>query len=749
MLKKITLMVKKHLLRMSLGVCLVLLFAGHSAKQYEMPFLTVLDSYLYDSRLRFTLPGGVDERIVIVDIDEKSLASIGRWPWGRNTLAQLVDNLFDEYGITLLGFDVIFAEPDFSSGLLTLETMAKGELRNNPIFQERMVQLRSALNYDDLFSRALQNRPVILAYSFSNHAYEHKTGRLPDPVLTGEVFLNRNISFLSWRGYSANLAVLHNAARSAGHINPLIDFDGVSRRVPLLVEYGGNYYETLSLTMARTLLNSPRVIPVFSTSSNQEVDGYGGLEWVAIPYQDGEIFVPVDKNAAALIPYRGPQGSFRYISAMDVVNKSLPRNFLQGKIVIVGTSAPGLLDLRATPVAKTYPGVEIHASMLAGILDENIKGRPEFMIGAEVLVVVLAGFLLAIALPLTKPLAGTGILLLLLSLLTFVTNYAWNEGIDFPLASILILCAALYALNMSWGYIFESRINRKMQSLFGQYVPPSLVDIMAQDPDKYNMTGRNATLTILFTDVRGFSTISESMHPGQLAEMMNDLNDAMTEIIRRHNGTLDKYIGDAIMAFWGAPVEDRQHARNAILSALEMQAVLVDVNRSFVARGWTALRIGIGINSGLVTVGDMGSKVRRSYTVIGNSVNLASRIEGLNKYYQAGVIVGEDTYSHAPEFAYRFLDTVRVKGIEKPVAIYEPLGEASALPGAVQEELRIWQQAIEHYRHREWVACKQLVNPLADKNPHCAIYARYLDRLNQFIADPPDDAWSPVVRHDT
>jgi adenylate cyclase len=302
---------------------------------------------------------------------------------------------------------------------------------------------------------------------------------------------------------------------------------------------------------------------------------------------------------------------------------------------------------------------------------------------------------------------------------------------------------------MSWGYIFESRINRKMQSLFGQYVPPSLVDIMAQDPDKYSMVGRNATLTILFTDVRGFSSISESMNPSQLAEMMNELNDAMTEIIRRYSGTLDKYIGDAIMAFWGAPVEDRQHARNAILSALEMQAVLVDVNRSFVERGWTALRIGIGVNSGLVTVGDMGSKVRRSYTVIGNSVNLASRIEGLNKYYQAWVIVGEDTYSLAPEFAYRFLDMVRVKGIEKPVAIYEPLGEASALPVAVQEELRIWQQALAHYRLREWAACKQLVCALVEKNPHCAIYSIYLDRLSKFISDPPGDAWSPVVRHDT
>jgi len=317
---------KKHFLRMSIGVCLVLLFVGHSSKEYEIPFLTVLDSYIYDARLRFTLPGGVDERIVIVDIDERSLADIGRWPWGRNTLARLVDNLFDEYGASLLGFDVIFAEPDRSSGLVTLEAMAKGELRNNPVFQQRMIQLRSELDYDDVFSRALLNRQVVLAYSFSNHQYDHQTGHLPDPVFSGEIFRGKDISFLSWKGYSANLTVLQNTARSAGHINPLVDFDGISRRVPMLVEYGGNYYESLSLAMARTLLNSPHLIPVFSTSSGENIDGYGGLEWIGIPYQDRNLFVPIDKDAAALIPYRGPKGSFRYISAMDVLNKALPRN---------------------------------------------------------------------------------------------------------------------------------------------------------------------------------------------------------------------------------------------------------------------------------------------------------------------------------------------------------------------------------------------------------------------------------------
>lgn len=739
---------KKHLLRMSIGLLLVLPFMGHSSKTYEMPFLTVLDSYIYDSRLRLTLPGGVDERIVIVDIDERSLAEIGRWPWGRNAIARMVDNLFDEYGIALLGFDVIFAEPDHSSGLPTLEAMAQGEMRDNPVYQQKMVRFRAELDYDAALARALQDRDVVLAYVFSNHELEHKIGRLPDPVLPGETFRNRKVSFFSWNGYSANLNGLQAAAAGAGHINPYVDFDGVTRRVPMLVEYGGNYYESLSVAMARRLLETPRVVPGFSAADAESDDGYGGLEWIEIGNRHRNLTIPVDRNAAALIPYRGPQGSFRYLSAVDVLNKALPHEALQGKIVIVGTSSPGLLDLRSTPVGKVYPGVEIHANMLAGILDENIKGRPEFMIGAEVVVLVLAGLILAVILPLTKPLAGTGVFLSVLALLIFLNVFAWHGGIDFPLASILILCAALYALNMSWGYIFESRINRKMQSLFGQYVPPSLVDIMAQDPDKYSMAGRNATLSILFSDVRGFSSIAESMHPSQLAEMMNVFNDAMTETIRRNSGTLDKYIGDAIMAFWGAPVDDARHAQNAILAALQMQTALVEVNRICATRGWPALQIGIGINSGPVTVGDMGSKVRRAYTVIGNAVNLASRIESLNKHYKAGAIVGEDTRDRAPEFAYRFLDIVRVKGIEKPVAIYQPLGEQARLSPELRDELDLWNQAVQLYGGREWGECKKRLLELVDRNPQCRIYGIYLERATALIDRPPGVDWTAVVRHD-
>ena len=740
---------KKNLIRIVLGLALGLLFLGHSARVYQIALLNTLDAFVYDARLRLTTKGGVDERIVILDIDEKSLAEVGRWPWSRDKLAALVSRLFDQYAIAILGFDVLFAEADKSSGLDSLEAMAGDALKGDAAFQTALKTLRGSLDYDRRFAEALRDRPVVLGYYFSNLDRAQRSGALPDPVIAAGAFTGKNIAFSSWTGFGGNLAEFQNSALSAGHFNPLVDFDGVSRRVPLLAEYEGKYYEALSLAMVRVLLGQPPVIPGYAESGILSSHGYSGLEWLDLATRRGTLRIPVDENVGALIPFRGMQGSFAYFSAADALAGRLKPEQLKGKIVLLGTTAPGLSDLRATPVGSTYPGVEIHANLLAGMLDGTIKQKPPDVLGADILLLSLFTLLLAFLLPVLSPLRATALALTTLLAVSALNFLLWTAGLAMPAAAVISTILALYALNMSWGYFVESRSKRQFAALFGQYVPPELVDEMARDPERYSMAGKNEELTVLFSDVRGFTSIAEGLDPGELTQLMNAYLGAMTQVIQKNRGTLDKYIGDAIMAFWGAPIAAADHARRAVLTALEMQAELRKLDAPFKERGWPALHIGVGINSGTMTVGDMGSKVRKSYTVMGDAVNLGSRLESLTKQYGVGIIVSDATRALVHGLVCRELDRVRVKGKDQPVGIFEPLGAAEHLNRDVHDELRLWNQALRLYRQQGWEQAELQLYNLSRINPHCILYQVYAKRIAYYRDHPPGDGWDGVTAFDT
>ena len=740
---------KKNIVRIALGLVLALVFLGHAVKEYQIPLLNTLDAFVYDARLVLTAPGGVDERIVILDIDEKSLAEVGRWPWGRDLLASLVDRLFDHYGIRLLGFDVVFAEPDTSSGLLSLEALARAELKHDAAFQSALKGLRSSLNYDRRFAEALRNRPVVLGYYLNNAQVPQRSGVLPAPSLPAGTFAGRDVGFTRWSGFGGNLPEFQKSAVSAGHFTPLVDFDGISRRVPMLIEHDGNYYEALSLAMVRLLLGSPPIVPGYPDSVGGAPQNDAGLEWVDLPTPRGALRIPLGEAVASLIPYRGAQNSFIYLSAADALAGRLRPEQLKGKIVLLGTTAPGLMDLRATPVGTAYPGVEIHANLVAGMLDAAIKQKPEFVLAADALQLLLVTLLLAFVLPLLSPLRATLLSLLVLSLVVGLNIVLWSSGLVMPLAAVLSAILMLYALNMSWGYFVESRSKRQFAELFGQYVPPELVDEMARDPERYSMEGRNEELTVLFSDVRGFTSISEGLDPRELTQLMNEYLGVMTQIVQKNRGTLDKYIGDAIMAFWGAPVADAEHARHAVLTALEMQSALRTLDEPFKQRGWPPLHIGVGINTGTMTVGDMGSPVRKSYTVMGDAVNLGSRLEGLSKQYGVGVIISETTRALVKNVVCRELDRVRVKGKDEPVAIYEPLALESMLEPAVLDELKLWQQTLRLYRQQDWEQAELHLFNLLRLRPHCYLYQLYTQRIVQHRANPPGSDWDGVTRFET
>jgi adenylate cyclase len=736
----------KNLPRILLGFLLLLVLAGHAAKWYQIPLLTLQDAFFYDARLRASMPGGVDDRIVIVDLDEKSLAEVGRWPWGRDKLARMVDRLFNEYKISLLGFDVVFAEPDESSGLKVLELLGNGQLKDAPAFHSAMRELRQSLDYDQRFADALRGRPIVLGYHFTNLKTSASAGLLPTPVLPAGSFAGRNLSITDWLGYGANLPELQKAAASAGHFVPLVDTDGVSRRVPLLVEYKGQYYEALSLAMVRVLLGQSEIQPGFVSGSGKK---YGGLEWLDVKSTRGVLRLPVDEYAGALVPFRGFEGSFRYVSAADVLAGRLSKDSLDGKIVVVGTTAPGLLDLRSSPVGSTYPGVEMHANMIAGMLDNRIMVKPAYILGAEVTMLCVFGLLLILWLPRLSPMNSTLLASALLAVVGAVSYGTWYAGVVMPVASTLWLIFGIFALNMAWGYFVESKSKRQFTDLFGQYVPPELVDEMAKDPEQYSMEGRKEELTVLFSDVRSFTTLSEGLDSKELTELMNTYLGVMTEVIRKRRGTLDKYIGDAIMAFWGAPVSDPEHARNAVVAGLEMQAAVRTLDEPFKAKGWPPLHVGVGVNTGMMTVGDMGSPVRKAYTVMGDAVNLGSRLEGITKQYGVGFLVGETTRQVVKDIVFREVDRVRVKGKEHPVGIYEPIGLSHEVGKDMLEELKLWQQALRAYRAQDWDQVEMHLLNLRRMAPTSKLYALYEERAAHYRKNPPGDSWDGVTTFET
>ncbi|MDO8988226.1 MAG: adenylate/guanylate cyclase domain-containing protein [Sideroxyarcus sp.] len=736
---------KKHALLIALGMSLVLLFLGDAAKFYRLGFVQFVDAKLYDYRLILTMPRTADERIVILDIDEKSLKEEGRWPWSRDKLATLMDELFDHYGVAVVGFDVVFAEKDTSSGLHVLQDLGRNQLKGVPQFQSALAQIQPRLEYDMLFADKIRNRNVVLGYFFTNSergAEKSNAGVLPESVFPAGTFKGRPIAFIQWDSYGANLLELQGSAALAGHFNPVIDFDGVVRRVPMLLEYDGAYYESLSVAVVRAALGMPKLVPGYATAKNKN---YGGLEWLTLESAQGDLHIPVDDKVSALVPYRGASGSFRYVSLTDALHGRTPLADMQNKIVLVGTTAAGLMDLRSTPVGEIYPGVEIHANMISGILNQNIKQNPPYVLGANVSLLLVIGVALSLLLPMLSAIRATLLSAGILLLVIVVNGVVWHFGnLVMPLAGSLIMVLMLFALNMTYGYFTETRTKRQLAGLFGQYVPSELVDEMSKNPEQVSMEGESREMTILFSDVRGFTTISEGLEPKDLSLLMNEFLTPLSRVIYSHRGTIDKYMGDCIMAFWGAPLPDTRHAYQAVLSGLEMQRKLSDLQPHFKERGWPEIHIGVGINTGRVSVGNMGSEVRVAYTVMGDAVNLASRLEGITKEYGVGVLVGEHTREEAPEFLYRELDLVRVKGKDKPVAIFEPLGLVGEVEQATLDEVKLFQQALRLYRKQEWDRAELQLYNLMKIAPESKLYKVYAERVAHYRNESPGENWDGV-----
>lgn len=745
--------IAKHWRRIVVTLIPVLLALLHAVGVARIGVVQRLDDIIYDARLQATMPQTLDDRVVIVDIDEKSLAELGRWPWGRNKLADLVNTLFQDQQVAMIGFDVVFAEADESSGLARLNQLAGRELKDYPGFSDRLKQLQGDLDFDAAFASAIANRPVVMGYYLTSDKDGRSNGVLPAPVLRQPDLQGRQIKATSWTGYGANIEQLATAAPMAGFFNSITDGDGVVRSLPLLAEYQGAYYESLALAMFRVIAGMPAVAPSFS-NERFLAKSYQGMDRVLLRQGDKALAIPVDERVATLVPYRGRGGvnggSFRYISAADIVNKRVSTGALKGKVVLLGTTAPGLLDLRVTPVGETYPGVETHANIISALLDGHVLVKPDYAVGYEVVIVLLSGLLLAIGLPLLSAPRAVLLSVVVLGLLVCMNLWLYmGYGLVLPLASVLTMAVTAFGLNMSYGYFVESRSKRELANLFGTYVPPELVDEMVKDPDSYSMQATNRELTVMFCDMRGFTKMSEQMEPTQLQALLTGVFSRLTTLIRANRGTIDKYMGDCVMAFWGAPVETAEHAHLAVKSAMEMAHAVREINAEHRANGLPEIGIGIGLNTGTMCVGDMGSNIRRSYTVIGDAVNLGSRLEGLSKVYGVDIVVSESTKKLAPEYAWQELDKVRVKGKEQAVAIHWPMAPLKRIGSEVADEAKTWATFLRAYRAQNWDQADVLLINLMRMNAKKYLYQLYAERVASMRLLPFDPAWDGATNFET
>ena len=737
----------QRLIRLLLSLLILAALLLNASDLVRYPFLQQLENWTYDARLNFTLSNTIDKDVVIIDIDEASLNRIGQFPWKRNIMAKIVDNLFDTYQIRSLGFDMVFAEKDRSSGISALEKLAKNELSQDKTFLQAYEKLRPSLQYDRLFANNLKNRDITLGYIFRTEVRDgeqKEIGMLPPPIADFNEELSKRLPIATEKAFSANLPILQQAAKSGGFFNnPVVDADGVFRRVPLIEAYEGKLYASLALSISRLATGNPQIEMVIETEGSKNGSDYYALEAINL----GQFRIPVDHNGAVYVPFRGRQGSFNYISAYKVLDKSADLAALKDKIVLVGTTAPGLLDLRSTPVQNVYPGVEVHANIISGILNGTIRQKPAWVFGYEFTMLLIIGVAMFLVLTYLPPVLAALSSLLIAIIAIGGTFIAWNNLLILPLASSLLLITLLFTLHMTYGFFIESRGKRQLAHMFGQYIPPELVDEMSETEHEFSLEGESREMTVLFSDVRGFTSISEGLDPKQLTQLMNALLTPMTRVIHKNRGTIDKYMGDAIMAFWGAPLHDHEHARHALYAAFDMLKELKIMQQEFKERGWPPVNVGIGLNTGVMSVGNMGSEFRVAYTALGDAVNLGSRLEGLTKVYQVNMIVSETTRAAVDEFVFKELDKVRVKGKNEPITIYEPIGHKNDISKQTVAELARYKQALRYYRNQDWDKAEMEFFNLSRSYPECGLYTLYLDRISLFRNHPPDENWDGVFTH--
>lgn len=702
----------------------------------EQARLSVFDTY---QRLK---PRAYDPAapVRIVDIDEESLARLGQWPWPRTLLAGLVDRL-GAAGAAAIALDAVFAEPDRTSPRRLLELWPDAAAE---AVRARIAQLP---DNDQLFAEALGRVSAVTGFVLTDSA----RGGVP-ALKAGFAFAGDDpLLFLpAYSGAVVNLPEIEAAASGNGSITGLPDRDGVIRHTPLALRLGERVYPSLGAEALRVAQGASTYI--IKSSGASGVYSFGertGISQIKI----GEFPIPTDAFGRVWVHYAGPQAA-RFVPAWRVMQPDFDATEVEGRIVFVGTSAAGLKDLRTTPLNPTAAGVEIYAEMLEQVFAGDFLERPDFALGLELVYLATLGLLLIVLVPRVGArwcaLVGAAAIAGAIGG-SWHAYTAWHWLLDPVFPSLAVL--AVYIVQTGIIFLRTEAERRWVRSAFGRYISPAVVSRLAEHPERLALGGEMREMTVMFSDIRDFTARAEQLDAQGLTRFINRYLTPMTECVLAHQGTVDKYIGDCVMAFWNAPLDDPDHRRHACRTALAMRARLADLNAAWAEEARTAgsgfdpLRIGIGLNTGLCCVGNMGSDQRFDYSVLGDDVNLASRLEGLSKLYGVDIIASETALDGVSGLAVLELDLIRVKGRSRPVRIFHLLGDEShATTGAFARLSSTHDAMLRAYRTCDWngaddalARCRDTAGPTL-----VPLYLFYARRIAAFRVQAPASDWDGV-----
>lgn len=699
-------------------------------------------------------------KVIIVDIDEKSLEQLGQWPWPRNVMADLTQKL-TEKGAKVIAFDGVFAEEDRSSPHKFFASLPPEEITKLP---ERFTRDGTLRNYDQDFAAAIKNSKILVTaftYGRADRAQTrpHDKKRILAKSDVKQVFTNRAASF---DAAAINLPIFSNAAAGNGSFMAKPDRDGILRRVALIFTDGEILYPSLSLEALRVaLLGRKGVIKIIQTPHEER----GDID-TAYRIMVGEKHIPIEDDAILYVHYRNfctqaetlanPQTcpSADYIPAHTLLNADMDEQTtraVKNKIVLIGASAEGLKDLRSTALNPYRPGVEVHANVIEQILESNYLLRPDVTRGAEALFILGAGLTFILVSPFIGILVSLSLCTVLI-LTAFATAYIvyvdYGLLMDPVYPSLAVL--TIFITSVILSYIRAEMRRKQIRNAFGMYVASDVVRDLERNPEKLKLGGETRELTVIFTDIRKFTTISEGLSAEELINLMNDFLTKMTDIVMEHHGTVDKYIGDAMMAFWNAPLDVKNHENEACLAALKMQSALDPINNRILheaqkeEREPTLLKAGIGINTGTCAVGNMGSKQRFAYSALGDAVNIASRLEGQTKYYNVPILVGQSTYEKADHLAFIEVDKIKVVGRAQPLRLYALCGDEKTLQSP---EFQKWKQKhtdfLVAYRDQKFDAALQRCTDAKNSGPsdYNDLYDMYEKRILKMIETQIPEGW--------
>jgi adenylate cyclase len=714
------------------------IFASLALRVWDPSPVATLRALVFDAYQRISpLAFNPDLPVRIVDIDEESLKQVGQWPWPRTILADLVDKLAAD-GAAAIGFDMVFPEPDRMSPANALRFWPQSEALAS--LKEQVEKLPSN---DRVFAEAISKAPVALGFIAAPQGIsipETKAGISfggDDPKLFAPYY----------PGAAASLKELQDQARGAGALNWIPEHDQIIRRMPMMVRIGDKLYPSLAIDLLRLAQGASSY---FIKSSGASGEKSFGAKTGFVGVKIGDFEVPTEANGQMWIRFT-PQAKARYIPAYKVLNGEIGKSEIEGRILLIGTSAAGLLDLRATPLEASVPGVELHAQAMEQILRGVFLQRPDFATPAELFYILAIGTLIAILIYRLGA-AGSAVLGgLAIAAVIGVSWYAFDAYgwlVD-PIYPAIAL-TAIYLAGTLFMFLRTERERNQVRHAFSHYMAPALVERLADDPSRLKLGGETRDMTLLFSDVRGFTTISEGLNAEELTHFLNTLFTPLSNIILEEQGTIDKFMGDAVMAFWNAPLDDSAHPSHACKAALRMMREMKSLNERWreeaeaKGRPFKPVKLGIGLNTGVCCVGNLGSETRFDYSVIGDNVNVASRLEGQSKTYDVGTVVGESTTSRAPDFAFIELDLLKVKGKTEATRAFALLGDS-----AFKQSSKFIDLAARHgeflarYRAQDWDAAEVLSRECEAMNSsHLErLYLLYRERIAYFRLNPPPPNW--------